>query len=132
MNDKFPNDILRSIIGLERLLSNNFKPETFPKYEILKNENKYKLRLLLAGYKQEDIEISIENDNLLISHDKKDKETVDEGYIPVSEKVISTRSFRFKIGIYNLEVKSAKFTDGILEILLEEKQNEDKKIIQIN
>jgi HSP20 family molecular chaperone IbpA len=133
MNEKFPIELIRSIIGIERLLSHNFKQETFPKYEVLKKENLYKLRLLLAGYKQENIEIYVENDTLSIIHDKKENEDLNanDGFEHTSEKTISTRSFKFKIGIYNLEIQSASFTNGILEILLEDKQIEERKIISI-
>lgn len=129
------DDMLKTIIGLDNLLVNGFKPEPFPKYEILKNENKYKIRLLLSGYSQEDISISVESNNLIISHDKqKEKEENDcdsEGFKFITPKQISTKSFKFRIAILNLEVKEATFTNGILEIRLEDKEPVEKKIITI-
>lgn len=127
-------DVLKTMIGIDSYLTNGFKPEPFPKYEILKNENKYKMRLLLSGYSQEDISISVESNNLIISHEKQkqdDSELDSDGFKFITPKQISTRSFNFKIAILNLEVKEATFENGILEIKLEDKEPVEKKIITI-
>lgn len=128
-------DVLKTMIGIDNYLANGFKPEPFPKYEILKNENKYKIRLLLSGYSQEDISISVESNNLIISHDKQkqeDSEVDSDGFKFITPKQISTKSFNFKIAILNLEVKNATFENGILEIKLEDKEPVEKKIITIS
>lgn len=127
-------DVLKTMIGIDNYLTNGFKPEPFPKYEILKNENKYKIRLLLSGYSQEDISISVESNNLIISHDKQKQEDSDldsDGFKFITPKQISTKSFNFKIAILNLEVKEATFENGILEIKLEDKEPVEKKVITI-
>lgn len=129
-------DVLKTMIGIDSYLTNGFKPEPFPKYEILKNENKYKIRLLLSGYSQEDISISVESNNLIISHEKpKQTEDLDadlDGFRFITPKQISTKSFNFKIAILNLEVKDATFENGILEVKLEDKEPVEKKIINIS
>lgn len=132
MSDRFQQDLIRTIIGFEKLISNGFKIQSFPKYEILKKEDQYKVRILLAGYKKEEIDVSVEDNFLTVKHERPEDSVEDnDGFVMVTEKSIATRQFNFKIAIYQLEVKDATFNNGILEILLENKQKTDKIVINL-
>lgn len=132
--DKILNELLRSFIGLD---INNIPKNNFPKYEVIKDNknNQYILRLLLAGYKKEDLNVYVENNKLFIESDKTDSEYNDENYTYSTEKVIARRSFKISFSLEGqLEVSNelSKFENGILEVVLKTKEVQERKLISIN
>ncbi len=124
MNENiFFKDIIRTVIGADQLFDTLLKPISFPKYEIVKSEktNKTFLKVLLAGYKKEDIKITTNPGVLNISHDKADNEESDESLVYLTDKVIARRAFKIQFRIApNFKVENANFQDGILTITFEE------------
>lgn len=118
---------------LEKQLMDTFfgsssSPVNFPKYNIYRNMdgNPYLtyMEFALAGYKKEDLDIKLEGGYLYVSGkgaaDAKDRE--------YSHRGMARRDFNVKYYIEkDVEVKSAKFSDGLLTIELEKLVPEEKK-----
>ena len=101
------------------------KNASFPPYNLVRDGDKYEITMAVAGYKKENIKISIDARTLII-------ETVD---LPADEdkrelihKGLAQRSFKstFALGEY-VELKEAKLVDGLLTISLELELPEEKK-----
>jgi len=105
---------------LEKQLTDMFFGTTnssvsFPKYNIYRamDGNPYVtfMEFALAGYKKEDLNVKLEG-----------------GYLYVSGKGMARRDFDVKFYIdKDVEVRSAKFSDGLLTIELEKMVSEEKK-----
>ena len=111
----------------ERLLKMESQKVTtaFPPHNIIKlDDNRYLVELAVAGFAEEEIDISVEDNNLIIKGEKKEKDT-DVTYI---HRGIGTRSFTKTLTIADtVEVRGAEFKDGILRIGLENVIPEHKK-----
>jgi len=100
----------------------------FPKYNIYRNMdgNPYLtyMEFALAGYKKEDLDIKLEGGYLYVSG----KGSVDAKDREYSHRGMARRDFNVKYYIEkDVEVKSAKFSDGLLTIELEKLVPEEKK-----
>ena len=115
----------RNTVGLDRLFDtmlnrvdlNAGKIDNYPPYNIVKtDEDHYEIQLAVAGFKSDEIDISIQDGQLIIKSDK----TQTEETIDYLHRGISNRSFirTFTLADY-MEVNSAQFQDGILSIKLE-------------
>ena len=100
----------------------------FPKYNIYRNMDGNPcltyMEFALAGYKKEDLDIKLEGGYLYVSGkgaaDAKEREYAHRG--------MARRDFNVKYYIEkDVEVKSAKFSDGLLTIELEKLVPEEKK-----
>ena len=111
----------------ERLLKTDLTKVSpaFPPHNIIKlDDNRYLVELAVAGFAEAEIDISVEDNNLIIKGEKKDKDT-DVTYI---HRGIGTRSFTKTLTIADtVEVRGAEFKDGILRIALENVIPEHKK-----
>lgn len=98
---------------------------SFPPHNIRRvAENRYIVEMAVAGFKKDEIEISVKENILTIKGSKKNSETVGE-YL---YKGIGTRSFIKTISIAEtVEIRGANFVDGILSIGLENIIPENKK-----
>ena len=82
------------------------------------------VELAVAGFAEAEIDISVEDNNLIIKGEKKDKDT-DVTYI---HRGIGTRSFTKTLTVADtVEVRGAEFKDGILKIGLENVIPDHKK-----
>jgi molecular chaperone IbpA len=100
----------------------------FPKYNVYRDMdgNPYitYMEFALAGYKKEDLDIKLEGGYLYVSG-KGAADTKDREY---SHRGMARRDFNVKYYIEkDVEVKSAKFSDGLLTIELEKLVPEEKK-----
>jgi molecular chaperone IbpA len=97
----------------------------FPPHNIIKlDDNRYLVELAVAGFAEAEIDISVEDNNLIIKGEKKDKDT-DVTYI---HRGIGTRSFTKTLTVADtVEVRGAEFKDGILKIGLENVIPDHKK-----
>jgi molecular chaperone IbpA len=100
----------------------------FPKYNVYRDMdgNPYLtyMEFALAGYKKEDLDIKLEGGYLYVSG-KGAADTKDREY---SHRGMARRDFNVKYYIEkDVEVKSAKFSDGLLTIELEKLVPEEKK-----
>jgi len=118
---------------LEKQLTDMFFGTTsssvsFPKYNIYRtmDGNPYVtfMEFALAGYKKEDLDVKIEGGYLYVSG-KGDSEAKDREY---SHRGMARRDFNVKFYLdKDVEVRSAKFSDGLLTIELEKLIPEEKK-----
>jgi molecular chaperone IbpA len=112
---------------VERLLKNDLpkSASSFPPHNIIKiDETHYLVELAVAGFSKEEIDISVEENTLVIKGEKKDK---DSSYTYI-HRGIGARSFTKTLTIADtVEVRGAEFKDGILRIGLENIIPESKK-----
>jgi len=127
----FGPSILNQTLGFENFIRdveailNDTKPvSNFPPHNIIKaDENKYVVELAVAGFAKDEIDIQVQEGNLTIRGDKKDKD--DSTYL---HRGIGTRSFTKVITIADtIEVRGAEIKDGILRVGLENIIPEHKK-----
>lgn len=101
---------------------------TFPPYNITRTEDstKWKLTMALAGYAPDDIDVTVEHNQLTIRGDV--NKSVDDKYSYNVHKGIAERSFTrtFTLGEH-VEVKKVFFKNGMLDIELELVLPESKK-----
>ena len=111
----------RTSIGFDRLFdlidqSLRFEPEdNYPPCNIVRTgEDTYRISLAVAGFKPEEIEVSVQQNVLTIAGRASDKQ--DDDYL---HRGIAGRAFmrRFSLADY-VEVKSAACEDGLLQIEL--------------
>jgi molecular chaperone IbpA len=101
------------------------KNASFPPYNLVRDGDNYEINMALAGYKKENIKVSINGRSLVI-------ETVDlpedDGERELIHKGIAQRSFKstFALGEH-IELKEAKLVDGLLVISLALELPEEKK-----
>jgi molecular chaperone IbpA len=117
--ERFFNDV-------ERLLKDDqSKAGNFPPHNIIKlDDNRYVVELAIAGFAKDEIDVSIEDGNLVVKGEKKEKET-NLNYV---HRGIGTRSFTKSFTVADtIEVRGAEFKDGILRIGLENVIPDHKK-----
>ena len=109
---------------LERLVEGTQPAPSFPPHNILKvNDTNYVVELAVAGFGKDEIDIQLDDGNLIIKGEKKDKEGLEYVY-----RGIATRAFTKKIRLMEtIEVRGAEFKDGILRIGLENVIPDHKK-----
>jgi molecular chaperone IbpA len=114
----------RTSIGFDRLFdlmdeSLRFEPEDhYPPCNIVRTgENTYRISLAVAGFKPEQVNVTVNQNVLIVSAAAEDKQQQDKGeYL---YRGIAGRSFerRFNLADY-VVVKSASFDEGLLQIEL--------------
>ena len=104
----------------------------YPAMDMKENQNNYMLRAELPGVSKENINVSVAEDVLTISGEKKAEEDVKEGGWHRSERVYGnfTRSFRMP-GPVDAERIQAEFKDGVLQLTLPKSAAAKPKAIQI-
>ncbi|MDR3626410.1 MAG: Hsp20/alpha crystallin family protein [Ignavibacteriaceae bacterium] len=122
--DEFPN------IGLD--INYPIKPRT----NYYTDEENVYLDVEIPGVKKEDIKISLKNNVLTVSGEKKDlSQKSKDGQIYKSERNFGpfTRSYQLPEGLNTDDIK-ASFEDGILKIVVSKtvKNQEQEKEIKIN
>jgi molecular chaperone IbpA len=115
----------RTSIGFDRLFdlmdeSLRFEPEDhYPPCNIVRTgENTYRISLAVAGFKPEQVNVTVNQNMLIVSASAEEKQQKDKGeYL---YRGIAGRSFerRFNLADYVL-VKGASLDDGLLQIELE-------------
>lgn len=101
--------------------------DSFPPYNIIKvDDDHHLIELAIAGYSEEDIDLTVDKSTLIIRGSKRDKkDSNDSSYV---YRGISSRSFKraYKLGQY-VKVEKATLNDGILSIsLIREIPDEEK------
>tara|TARA_X000001382_G_scaffold22068_2_gene13441 strand:+ start:29505 stop:29954 length:450 start_codon:yes stop_codon:yes gene_type:complete len=97
--------------------------DNYPPHNVCKlSDDSYAVEMALAGLSQDDIEVTVEDDQLTIKGGKKNE---DAQYI---HHGIATRSFKktFTLGEYMI-VRDAEFTDGLLKVFVDRIVPEEKK-----
>ena len=120
-----------SFVGFDRIwneldtaLTNSVdNTNVFPRHNVVKvSDESYLIELALAGYGQEDLKVELDDGLLVITGEKEDSE------VEYLHKGISTKKFRrtFRLN-ENVEVKEAKFENGLLAVELAHIVPEEKK-----
>ncbi len=128
----------RSTVGFDRLFdmleNSSFGPgqENYPPFDLIKEgDNEYRIELAVAGFKRDELDITAQQNVLVVSGRKKDEsEEKAANYI---YRGIATRSFdrRFALADH-IHVRSADMKDGLLSIELVREIPEAMKPKKIN
>ena len=115
----------RSTVGFDRLFdmlensSAGGAQENYPPFDLIRlSENDYRIELAVAGFKPDEIDITAQQNVLLVSGRKKDEteESKDSNYI---YRGIATRSFERRFALADhIQVRGADMKDGLLAIEL--------------
>ena len=142
-SDLLNSPLFKNAVGFDRIFNDMFENPSFsssggyPPYNVAKVTSDegtvYEIVLALAGFRKEDISITVENDQLHIAGESK---VLDHGdTYEYLHKGIAERKFirSFKLA-KNVEVKNADLNDGILRIQLNQVVPEEEKprVITIN
>ena len=128
----------KHFIGLDKMVDNIYKSvehvnktmTSYPPFNLKKTEeNKYVLEMAVAGFGKSDIEITLEEDKLVIDGKTTiDTLTTDGVNQTFLHKGISDRPFKRTFTLAdNVEINNAAMMNGILKIWLEHIIPEDKK-----
>lgn len=125
------------VIGYDKIFNTMLKQSTnsitnkpnYPPHNLIEYEDgKYTITLAIAGISKEDLDITLEEQNLTISYDG--KETESNGKILY--RGIANRSFNKVFHLAdNIEVNDASIDNGLLTIDLEQNIPDHKKPRQI-
>ena len=124
-----------SFVGFDRIrneldnaLTNSVDTSNvFPRHNVVKvSEDSFLIELALAGFDHDDLSVELEDGVLIISGEKQD---ADVEYL---HKGISTKKFKrtFRLN-ENVEVKDAKFVNGLLTVNLSLVVPPEKQPLQI-
>ena len=120
----------RSTVGFDQLFdmleSNAMGPtqENYPPFDLVKvDDNHFRINIAVAGFKQDEIDITALQNVLIVSGKKTEEEG--EGYI---HRGIANRSFERRFGLADhVKVKTADLKDGLLSIDLVREIPEEMK-----
>lgn len=127
-------DPFSNTIGYDRMFNrmnelfgefNNFKPQKYPPYNILKkDDNTFEIEIAVAGFKEEEIEIMVDEGILTIKGSSK-SDMDDSNYF---HRGIASRDFIRKFSLSDtIEINGATMNHGLLTIELENVVPEHKK-----
>ena len=117
--------LFRTSVGYDRLASlmnsahRGESGNNFPPYNIQKaGDNQYRITMAVAGFSEEELDITSENNKLLVSGTKpEEKESEDNAYL---YRGIATRSFERRFNLAeHVKVTGARLDNGLLHIELE-------------
>lgn len=136
MTNLFSNEIRRMLLGFDGLFNTiEYSNGAYPPYNIVyPDKNSCVIELALAGWKKENITITL-NDKLLVVEGKPhtDEPSLIEG--KNTYYGIAKRKFKHKYSIADgWKVDNAQLQDGLLTITLSAPEPEEKKstVIEIN
>ncbi len=119
----------RSSVGFDRLFEmlNTDRSEAdhpFPPYDIVRSgDDRFCMRLALAGFRPEDIKITAQQNLLVIPGARPDTGQPDFVHQGISQRPFERR---FDLADY-VEVEGATFENGMLQVVLERRIPEAKK-----
>jgi len=118
----------RSILGMDHLMNDFHRLDNsgYPPYNIETiGEDKYQITLALAGFKREELDITVKEGLLTVEGKKAEIEEEGRQFI---HKGIGNRAFQrqWKLAEY-VEVVDATMEDGLLFVLLERQVPEEKQ-----
>jgi molecular chaperone IbpA len=112
----------RSTVGFDRLFDylesvSRAEQDNYPPFDIEKlSDDSYRITLAVAGFKREDIDITAQQNMLIIGGQRAENRSRDGNFLHVG---IATRAFerRFELADF-VRVTSAELRDGLLSIEL--------------
>ena len=138
--DDFDREFIdRVFVGWDRVHNelaniNGLSRDNYPRYNLIKGENKYRIEMGLAGWDRDSIKITQDKGTLTIEGVDKQELDIEKGerYL---YKGISGKTFRkvFTLGEF-VNVSEADFSDGMLTVNLkvDTPESEKPKLININ
>ena len=117
--------LFRTTVGYDRLASLmnaahiGETGNTFPPYNIQKDgENQYRITMAVAGFSEADLDISSENNKLIVTGSKPEEK--DDGESAYLYRGIATRNFEKRFNLAeHVRVSGARLDNGLLHIELE-------------
>ena len=112
-------DVRRSSVGFDRLFdmleNNNLAGENYPPFDLIKlDDDRYLIEVAIAGFRKEDIEITSQQNQLLIRGQR--SEETRSNYV---HRGIANRSFERRFALADhIHVRGADLKDGMLSIEL--------------
>jgi len=120
-------DLYSPLMELERLLSKAATSQSVPKVNIVQNEDWTELRIAIPGLNKKDIDISI-NENILVVQSSKEMETekIEGKTILLKEFDYANFKLEYKLSEnVDIEKIDAKYDNGILKVKLPFKKEDD-------
>ena len=122
--------ILKSSVGFDvfdnffdHTISLNETNSSYPPYNIIKSDSNYTIAIAIAGFSENDIDISLEENELSIKGSSKDDSSLE-----FLHKGIATRGFERKFRLADtIRVIDASYENGLLNIFLEREIPEHQK-----
>jgi molecular chaperone IbpA len=121
--------LYRSVIGFDRLFdlaeaAQRVGEETYPPYNIERlDENSFQISVALAGFSADEVALTVEQNVLTLEGSKSEKEGK-----TFLHRGISARNFKRQFTLADhVEVKGARFENGLLVIDLQREIPEAKK-----
>ena len=115
----------RSTVGFDRLFdmleNNSFgqgQQENYPPFDLIKKgDNDYCIQLAVAGFRPDEIDVTSQQNQLIVSGRKSEEESQKDG--DFIYRGIANRSFERRFALADhVQVKSADLKDGLLSIEL--------------
>lgn len=110
----------RSTVGFDRLfdmMENNAGPsqDNYPPFDLIQlDENEYRIDLAVAGFKSSEIDITAQQNVLIVAGKKRDED--ESNFI---HRGIATRSFERRFALADhIQVRAADLNDGLLSVKL--------------
>ena len=128
----------RSTVGFDRLFdmleNSNLAQggENYPPFDLIKlGDNDFRIELAVAGFKPDELDITAQENVLIVSGRKKDES--DENGSNYIYRGIATRSFERRFALADhIQVRGADMKDGLLSIELVREIPESMKPRKIN
>ena len=123
--------LLRSRVGFDvfdnifdSVFNLNESNASYPPYNILKSDNNYTISLAIAGFSKDEIDVSLQENELVIKGVAKDQDEK----IEFLHRGIAGRNFERKFRLADtIKVSDASYEDGLLNIYLEREIPEHQK-----
>ena len=123
--------LLRSSVGFDafdKMFDNMFKhgdtATSYPPYNIIKSDNNYTITMAVAGFTEKDINVSVEENELIISGEVPKQ----EDNLEFLHRGIAARNFRRTFRLAEaIKVGDASYKDGLLHIYLEREEPDHQK-----
>ena len=123
--------LLRSSVGFDvfdnifdSVFNLNESNTSYPPYNILKSANNYTISLAIAGFSKDEIDVSLQENELVIKGVAKDQDEK----IEFLHRGIAGRNFERKFRLADtIKVSDASYEDGLLNIYLEREIPEHQK-----
>ena len=123
--------LLRSSVGFDvfdnifdSVFNLNESSNSYPPYNIIKSDNNYTISLAIAGFSKDEVDISIQENELVIKGISKEQ----GNQVEFLHRGIAGRSFERKIRLADtIKVGEASYENGLLNIYLEREIPEHQK-----
>ena len=123
--------LLRSSVGFDvfdnifdSVFNLNESNTSYPPYNILKSDNNYTISLAIAGFSKDEVDLSLQENELVIKGVAKDQDEK----IEFLHRGIAGRNFERKFRLADtIKVSDANYENGLLNIYLEREIPEHQK-----